>query len=72
MLPFTNRKYPVLDIHEIDQTSSGDSLSIRTEQLTYNVCPVYSSKVILLHLKAVFTWKTVLSPFSSHCITGLQ
>ena len=55
MLPFTNRKYPVLDIHEIDQTSSGDSLSIRTEQLTYNIYPVYSSKVILLHLKAVYT-----------------
>eukprot|EP01032_Pedospumella_encystans_P015732 gene15732-17979_t len=44
MLPFTNRKYPVLDIHEIDQTSSGDSLTIRTEQLTYNIYPVYSSK----------------------------
>ena len=55
MLPFTNRKYPVLDIHEIDQTSSGDSLSIRTEQLTYNIYPMYSSQVIESHLKVVYT-----------------
>jgi len=50
MLPFTNRKYPVLDIHEIDQTSAGDSLSIKTDHLTYNIYPMYSSKVLSNYL----------------------
>lgn len=61
MLPFTNRKYPVLDIHEIDHTLSADALTIRTNQLTYNIYPVYSSKVMFcacfLPIKSEFLFR---------------
>lgn len=53
MLPFTNRKYPALDIFEIDNATSVEALTITTQQLTIQIQPVYSSEVeeyTMLHM----------------------
>lgn len=46
MLPFTNRKYPALDILEVDHNTPSEDLTVHTQNMTIHVQPVYASEVI--------------------------
>lgn len=48
MLPFTNRKYPALNIVEIEHSSTAASLIIETNQMTVKAFPVYAAEVPIL------------------------
>lgn len=45
MLPFTNRKYPALDIVEIEHSTPPALMSTQANQMTINAFPVYASEV---------------------------
>ena len=47
MLPFTNRKYPALDIVEIENSAPEASKLVQVNQMTVNAFPVYASEVQL-------------------------
>lgn len=49
MLPIINRKYPVLEIVEIDHDSSNDSLTTITEHWTIRSYPIYANEVRSLY-----------------------
>lgn len=45
MLPFTNRKYPALDIVEIEHTTPTALMATQVNHMTINAFPVYASEV---------------------------
>jgi hypothetical protein len=45
MTPFMNRKYPVLDINEVDSLTTKESLLLKLDYLTVNIIPVFANQV---------------------------
>jgi hypothetical protein len=46
MLPIINRKYPVLEIHEIDHGTEQANLRIQSDHWTINVHPIFVNEVL--------------------------
>ena len=47
MLPFINRKYPVIDVVEVDPYTSPKDLLVETDHLVINIKPVFVDEVFV-------------------------
>jgi hypothetical protein len=51
MLPIINRKYPVLEIHEIDHGTELADLRVQSEHWTVNVHPIFVNEVLFYFVR---------------------